>query len=161
MIAAVISDTHIPVRLRALPGQLYEAVAEADIIIHAGDIEETDVIRDLERFAPVKAVHGNMDGCDTAKRYPDRFLMELEGFTIGLTHGSGARWGIRGRIRKMFEPVQPDIIIHGHTHRFFWDKENGIWFLNPGAIAGPKGKRSMAMLTLEKGTKPEVQQLTF
>ena len=47
-------------------------------------------IEDLERFAPLKADHGNMDGIDTYQRYPDRLILELEGFTIGFTHDSGS-----------------------------------------------------------------------
>lgn len=158
---AVLSDTHLPVRLTALPGVVYEACADADLIIHAGDIEDRSVIEDLQRLAPVKAVHGNMDGMDTAQRYPDRLLLELEGFTVGVTHGSGASWGIRNRVKDRFKPVEPDIIIHGHTHEYFWQKENGIWFLNPGAVANPRRRRSMAVLTLEKGREPDSARISF
>ncbi len=158
---AVLSDTHLPVRLQALPGVVYEACADVDLIIHAGDIEEKSVIEDLQRLAPVKAVHGNMDGMDTVQRYPDRLILELEGFTIGVTHGSGASWGIRNRIRDKFKPLEPDLIIHGHTHEYFWKKENGIWFLNPGAVAGQAGRRSMAILFLEKGREPDTAPIRF
>ena len=161
MIAAVLSDTHIPVRLRALPGQVYEACAEADLIIHAGDIEETDVIRNLERFAPVKAVHGNMDGFDTSKQYPDSLVLEIEDVTVCVSHGGGAAWGIRDRLRKKFQGAEPDIIIYGHTHEFYWKQENGIWFLNPGAVANPKGRKSIALLTIEKGKVPDVARISF
>ena len=44
---AVLSDTHIPARLSALPGFVYEACADCDLIIHAGDIEEPEVIDEL------------------------------------------------------------------------------------------------------------------
>jgi len=158
---AVLSDTHIPVRLRALPGIVYEVCAEADLIIHAGDIEDRDVITNLERFAPVKAVHGNMDGLDISQLYPDRFIAEIEGFRVGITHGSGAARGIRNRIAVEFQSPVPDIIIYGHTHEFFWNNENGIWFLNPGAVANPGGRRSIAVLSLDKGREPEAVKIAF
>jgi len=158
---AVLSDTHLPVRLQALPGVVYEACADCDLIIHAGDIEERCVIEDLERLAPVKAVHGNMDGIETSRLYPDKLLLDLEGYTIGVIHGSGASWGIRDRIKSKFTPVEPDILIHGHTHEYFWKKENGTWFLNPGAVAGATGRRSMAILFLEKGNTPDAQVIRF
>lgn len=161
MIIAVLSDTHLPVRLHALPGVVFEACAEADLIIHAGDLEEKSVISDLMRFAPVKAVHGNMDELDTFQRFPERLILNLEGFTVGVAHGSGASFGIRSRLISKFKPLTPDIIIHGHTHEFFWKKENDIWFLNPGAVANPKGRRSMAVLTLEKGRIPDAARISF
>jgi putative phosphoesterase len=158
---AVLSDTHLPARLQNLPGAVYEACADADLIIHAGDIEEKSVIEDLERFAPVKAVHGNMDGMDTYQRYPAKLILHLEGFIVALTHGSGASYGIRNRIKEKFKSEEPHIIIHGHTHEYFWKKENGIWFLNPGAVAGSKGRRSMAILTLVNGKEPEAVKVAF
>ena len=33
----IVSDTHVPQRARALPEQLWQAIDEADVVIHAGD----------------------------------------------------------------------------------------------------------------------------
>ncbi len=146
-------------RIHSLPGVVYETCADSDLIIHAGDIEDRSVIEDLRRMAPIKAVHGNMDGFETTNLYPDRLILELEGFKVGVTHGSGASTGIRSRIRNLFLTHKPDIIIHGHTHEYFWKKENGTWFLNPGAIANPRGRRSMAVLTLNGGEEPHAEMI--
>ncbi len=156
---AVLSDTHLPARLSALPGVVYETCAEADLIIHAGDIEEPGVLSDLRRFAPVKAVSGNMDGMGITSRYPDRLILEAEGFTIAVAHGAGDYHGIRPRLRAMFQPAEPDIIIHGHTHRFSWEQDRGIWFLNPGAVSNPPASRTMAMLTLNQGKEPSATKI--
>jgi uncharacterized protein len=158
---AVLSDTHIPVRLNALPGVVYEVCAGSDLIIHAGDIEARSVIRDLERFAPVKAVHGNMDGIAEQQAYPDSLTLNIEGERIAVTHGRGSAHGLRQRLLTLFEPDSPTIIIHGHTHEFFWGVEQGIRFLNPGAVAGPAGSRSMATLILNEGSEPEVERTSF
>ncbi len=154
---AVISDTHIPARLQALPGLVYEACAESELIIHAGDIEERDVIYDLLRFAPVKVVRGNLD----IDPYPEELTLTLECFKVCISHGSGAYHNVRERLRRRFNKSEPDIIIHGHTHIFHWKKQHNIWFLCPGAVANPTGSRSMAMLTLEKGSQPQVEKIIF
>ncbi len=119
------------------------------------------VIIDLERFAPVKAVHGNMDPFDICRRYPESLELELEGHKICMTHGTGARFGIENRIFRRFKSQNPDIIIFGHSHIFNDDIKDGVLRLNPGAISGSSGNRTMALLTLEKDKKPEVQKISF
>ncbi len=66
-IVGLISDTHVPVRARAIPKKVFAVFQNADFIVHAGDLVELAVIDELEQLAPVLAVHGNMDGP------PDRF----------------------------------------------------------------------------------------
>jgi putative phosphoesterase len=157
----VLSDTHIPTRLGAIPGRVYEVCAECDLILHAGDVVELDVLRDLERFAPLKAVQGNMDPYDITDRYPESLELNLEGFRICMTHGSGPGFGLKDRLSRRFQPRNPDIIIYGHSHEFNNDKRDGVLRLNPGAVSSSKGKRSIALLTLEKGIEPQVEKITF
>lgn len=158
---AVLSDSHIPARLGAIPGRVYEICAESDLILHSGDMVDQSVIIDLERFAPVKAVHGNMDPFDICRRYPESLELELEGHRICMTHGTGARFGIENRIFRRFKSQNPDIIIFGHSHIFNDDIKDGVLRLNPGAVSGSSGNRTMALLTLEKDKKPQVQKITF
>ncbi len=158
---AVLSDTHIPTRLGAIPGRVYEICTEADLILHSGDMVDMSVVIDLERFAPVKAVHGNMDPFEINRKYPDSLELELEGHRICMTHGTGARYGIEKRILRRFKSRKPDIIIFGHSHVFNNDTKDGVLRLNPGAVSGSSGSRSMALLTLEKDKKPIVEKITF
>ncbi|MBD3278453.1 MAG: YfcE family phosphodiesterase [Candidatus Aegiribacteria sp.] len=158
---AVLSDTHIPTRLGALPGRVYEVCAECDLILHAGDCVERDVLIDLERFAPVKAVHGNMDPSDLASSYPEALELELEGFRVCMTHGWGAGYKLENRVQKRFSPRNPDLVIFGHSHTFHNSVKSGVLSLNPGAVCSKKGKRSIALLTLEEGNQPEVEQIKF
>ena len=158
---AVLSDSHIPTRLGAIPGRVYEICAESDLILHSGDMVDMSVIIDLERFAPVKAVYGNMDPYDITRRYPEILELELEGIRICMTHGSGARFGIENRILKRFNSRNPDIVIFGHSHVFNNDIKDGVLRLNPGAVSGSIGNRTMATLTIEENRKPEVEKITF
>lgn len=158
---AVLSDTHIPTRLGSLPGRVYEVCTECDLILHAGDMVDRSVAIDLERFAPLKAVHGNMDAYDLRDRYPENLEIELEGFRICMTHGTGARFGIENRILKRFSQRKPDIIIFGHSHVYNSDFKDGVLRLNPGSVCGGSGRRSFAILTLEKSQKPKVERILF
>ncbi len=122
---------------------------------------DLSVITDLQRFAPVKAVHGNMDPFDIIRRYPESLELELEGHRICMTHGTGARFGIENRILKRFKSKKPDIIIFGHSHVFNDDVKDGVLRLNPGAASGSIGNRTMALLTLEMDREPEVEKILF
>ncbi len=104
---------------------------EVDLIIHAGDFVELAVFEMLRELAPVEAVQGNMDGAKIRREFPAQKVLNIEGCTIGLTHGSGAPQGIIDRISSLFTDV--DAIIFGHTHQPFNEKRNGILFFNPGS----------------------------
>jgi len=154
---AVLSDTHIPARLSALPGLVYEACVDSDLIIHAGDVEEAEVINNLSNFAPVKAVKGNTD----ILQLPETLTLDLEGFKVCVAHGSGPYHNVRKRLIAKFRPQKPDIIIHGHTHIYHQSTDHNTMLLCPGAIANPTGSRSMVILTLEAGKQPDIKKIFF
>ena len=52
----IISDTHGLLRPQAV-----EALTGVSLIIHAGDIGSPEILEDLNRIAPVRAVRGNTD----------------------------------------------------------------------------------------------------
>ena len=157
---AVLSDTHIPTRLGALPGRVYEICAECDLILHAGDMVDISVIHDLQRFASVKAVHGNMDSYELINMYPENLQIELEGYKICMTHGSGSRFRIENRILDRFISEKPDIIIFGHSHIYHNDVKNGVLRLHPGAVCESMKRRSMVLLKLVNGKEPEVNRIS-
>ena len=68
----VISDTHVPTRARHLPRRVFQVFEEVELILHAGDLVELSVVRELEKLAPVLAVHGNMDGPEVRAELPRR-----------------------------------------------------------------------------------------
>ena len=136
----VISDTHIPNVALELPKDIIDTAKRVDFIIHAGDIISIDVIHELKAYAPVYAVHGNVDRYDKhSYLLPDKLIIDVEGVKIGITHGGGAPWGIIGRINKMFPQLDKlDMIIFGHTHHPLIEKRDGRLYLNPGS---PTDKR--------------------
>ncbi len=110
----VISDTH----LKDVDSQLIdiykEYLSDVDMIIHAGDLVSTEVADFLSQ-KPLHVVQGNMDSLDIKERFPEKRIVEVNGFRLGLIHGWGSPFGIEGRIRSEFNDV--DVIIYGHSHR--------------------------------------------
>ena len=57
----VVSDTHVGDALPALPAGIAPALAEVDLILHAGDVTTRAALDQLSAIAPVVAVQGNHD----------------------------------------------------------------------------------------------------
>src|SRR4051794_18061235 len=94
---AVLAYTHLRSG-RDVPGPVLAEVDRADVVLHAGDVLEQDVLDELGRRAPVIAVRGNNDrGLDAL---PDERQLELGGVRIALVHVSGPRAGRARRMRQ-------------------------------------------------------------
>ena len=147
----VVSDTHAT-SLDQLPDGILTALAEVDLIIHTGDFVTKDVLDGLKRLGEVKAVRGNMDSEELKRILPERELLIIEGKRIGITHGSGAPYGVDDRVGKMFENV--DIIVYGHSHYAQNEVKGGILFFNPG-----QARNSFGVLTIGEEVRGEVISL--
>ena len=109
----VIADTHTRT-FADVPDTILRALAEVDLIVHAGDFTEKVVLDGLRLLGEVKAVLGNMDSGELMRILPRHDSFTVNGKKIGLTHGSGGPWGIEHRVWEMF--TDADIIIFGHSH---------------------------------------------
>lgn len=145
-IIGIISDTHGLLRPQAL-----NALGDSDIIIHAGDIGSTDVIKRLEEICPVYPVRGNTDRDSWSRKIPLWEIVEFGGLNIYVRH--------------IFEEIDIDpvsssvnIIISGHTHLPHKISKKGILFFNPGS-AGPE--RESKPVTVGKiildGSEPKAE----
>jgi putative phosphoesterase len=72
-----------------------------------------------------------MDPYEIRKVFPQKQVIEIGGFRIGLIHGGGAPFGIESRIRDEFDEV--DAIVYGHTHTPANQQGKGVFFFNPGS----------------------------
>ncbi|MGD8278656.1 MAG: metallophosphoesterase family protein [Gemmatimonadota bacterium] len=147
----LISDTH---------GQLRNAVLEhfegVDLILHAGDVGEPDIIAALEAVAPVEAVFGNTDGFRTRSLLRDTIVHEAGGRILVVVHGD--RFGAPTPARLHAEWPDADVVVFGHTHRPTLETIGSTLFVNPGA-AGPARhdiRPSVAILSLDEGA-PDVR----
>lgn len=134
----VLSDTHIPNRARGLPPQIFTAFKDVDMILHAGDLVQEEVLLDLLALAPVEAVAGNMDPFHLKKRLGEEKLLHIEGLRIGLTHGHGDRGRTMERAYQAFADQAPHCIVFGHSHQPYNQIYQGVLLFNPGS---PTDKR--------------------
>jgi putative phosphoesterase len=146
----VLADTHIHM-LEHLPKKIIDALSTVELIIHAGDFTDVQVLKELKRLREVRAVQGNMDSTELKTILPVKEIVEVENKRIGITHGSGGPWGIEERVRKMFESDRIDIIVYGHAHRSQNKIINDILFFNPG-----KATNSFGILTIDGEAKGEI-----
>lgn len=125
MKTAVISDTHNLLRSEAIG-----ALQGCDLIIHAGDIGNPDILVQLSKIAPVHAVRGNNDlSSPWAKDLPDLLTCTLNGWHTILIHD----------IADVPADLDPDIklIITGHSHKPRIEWRGDRLYVNPGS-AGPR-----------------------
>jgi hypothetical protein len=129
----VLSDTHIPRVAHDLPQRVYEEAQNVDMIIHAGDFVEREVLDKLKALNEVKAVHGNMDAQDIRQALKAKEIITVGKFKIGLIHGFGAPAEIVETVRGEFTGSSVDVIIFGHSHAALNMVKDGILFFNPGS----------------------------
>jgi putative phosphoesterase len=130
--AVVLSDTHLRDQGgRRLPDRVYAALAEADAVLHCGDVVEPGLLHELETYAPVHAVLGNND---VALRgaLPERLVVELDGVRVGMVHDSGPTKGRPARMRRAFPTCA--VVVFGHSHAPVDDVgADGQRLFNPGS----------------------------
>jgi putative phosphoesterase len=129
---AVISDTHLPRGARALPDACLEQLRDADAILHAGDLMELSVLRELEALGPpVHAVRGNVDSAELQARLPLTRIVTVEGARIAMLHDAGPREGRLARLRRRFPDA--DAVVFGHSHIPLHEERDGFAIFNPGS----------------------------
>ncbi len=144
----IITDTHIPQRIKALPPRVLDVFRGVDRILHAGDINSRQVLDQLAEVAPVDAVAGNAD-LFFRHGLPLTRVIEVDRRRIGLVHGHGG-WSryLRSKVHDQFGYDEEhylkivrrsfglvEAIVFGHTHRFYHAERSGILLCNPGPIA--------------------------
>ncbi len=129
----LLADTHVPKRARDLPAEVWRAVEEADVVVHAGDWVDVWLLDELEaRSAGLVACRGNNDHGELRERLPEVARTEVEGVRLGVVHETGQA---RGREERMSaEYADLDVLVFGHSH-IPWDTvtATGLRLLNPGS----------------------------
>ena len=129
----LISDTHLPVRAKRLPAAVWEAIDDADVVIHAGDWVNVELLDELEdRAQRLIGCWGNNDGPVLRERLPEVARVTLDGLSVAVVHETGAAKGREERCEKAYPGV--DLLVFGHSH-IPWDTttRRGLRLLNPGS----------------------------
>ncbi|MCR8672006.1 metallophosphoesterase [Agrococcus sp. HG114] len=146
----LLSDTHLPVRAKALQEQVWRLVDEADAVVHAGDWVSSSFLDELgARAARLIGVAGNNDGPELHARLGEVARVELEGVRIAVVHQTGAAAGRERRCDARFGPgsdAPSDVLVFGHSH-IPWDSttQGGLRLLNPGS---PTDRRRQSVGTV-------------
>ena len=129
----VLADTHLKEgSSKRLPVEVYRALDEADLVLHAGDINTAAALAHLEEFAPVRAVLGNNDEPSLASMLPVELRLELDGVTVAMVHNSGPTATRAVRMRRRFPDA--DLVVFGHSHApVDMVGVEGQFLLNPGS----------------------------
>jgi uncharacterized protein len=121
----LIADTHGLLRPEALA-----ALADSDLLIHAGDIGKPEVVAALKKIAPLVAIKGNNDTDSWARRLPETKKITLGALKLYVIHN----------VKELsFDPAGRGfrVVISGHSHKPVIQTKDNVLFVNPGS-AGPR-----------------------
>jgi len=149
----LIADTHGKVR-----AEVHEVFRRVDLILHAGDLGNAEVLEELEMLAPVTAVYGNVDTPVMKRRLPRVATLEVDDLRFVVTHGDQLGSREPEAIKEGFP--EADVIVFGHTHKALIHAfPDFSVVINPGA-AGPARfdcVPSVAILETEPGIPPRAR----
>jgi uncharacterized protein len=155
----VLSDTHIPAIIPALPSRVLELFDGVDIILHVGDVCDISVLQQLEPIAQTFAVYGDQDSVEVKKYLQEKQRLEFSNRSVGLVHGHRAansgglfrqilyRLNHAKQMEDMYAAVlrefnDVDAIVFGHSHTPYIKMHGGILLFNPGSVARPTDPNS-------------------
>lgn len=121
----LISDTHGLLRPQAV-----EALRGSDLILHAGDIGEPEILTALREIAPVVAVRGNVDTADWTRALPETAVAEAGKVLLYVLHDLNSL---------DLNPAATGfhVVVSGHSHQPGRFERDGVLYINPGS-AGPR-----------------------
>lgn len=144
---AVLSDTH-----GLLRENVKEVLHTCSYIIHAGDVDNQSIVRELASITTLYLVRGNNDGY-WAECYPKTLTFSIGGIRFFLVHDR----------RNIPRPWPKDgVIIFGHTHKYLCENRDGVLWLNPGSCGRPRfgGDVTMAVMTI-RNQKYSIEKFCF
>ncbi|MCF6185007.1 MAG: metallophosphatase family protein [Bacteroidales bacterium] len=126
----LLSDTH-----GYIDDKLLDFFKNVDEIWHAGDIGDYSVIEKLEKFKPLRAVAGNIDGRDIYTRFPDHNRFKIEETDVWITHIGGYPGNYDRKVKPEIFRNPPRLFISGHSHilKVIFDDKLNCLHINPGA----------------------------
>lgn len=162
MLIGIISDSHdcVPVIIKAIHLLINNDVDE---IIHLGDIISPFIPRfikkELEKrdvSTKLLSILGNNDGdiymlSKLFSEYNWRLLsspsiVEYEGRSFYLMHGYGSADFTEKLAKTIFEKIDTDVVLFGHTHRLLINRVDNRVLLNPGEVCGYLTGRSTVVI---------------
>ncbi|HEX9039036.1 MAG TPA: metallophosphoesterase family protein [Ktedonobacterales bacterium] len=147
----VISDTHLPRRAARIPDAALRYFEDVELILHAGDLSTRAALDQLEAYAPVEAVQGNVEDAEIVRALPITRQVAIGGCLIGLVHILGDRATRAAAARRAFPDAR--VVVFGHSHVPFAEDRDGLLLLNPGSATDRRAQPhcTIALLTIRDG----------
>lgn len=151
----LISDTH-----SYLHPRVFEHFKNCDEIWHAGDIGSIEVLDDLKKFKPTKAVSGNIDNHIIRSATKQILNFNCEGVNVLITHIGGYPPNYNPKTRALLNQENVNLFICGHSHilKVIFDKKRDVLHINPGA-AGKYGIHKVITLVRFEISNGKVENL--
>jgi putative phosphoesterase len=121
----LISDTHGLLRTQAA-----DVLRGSNHIIHAGDVGNKHILKQLAALAPVTVVRGNNDTGEWADALPESALIQVGNVLMYVLHDLALL-----DIDPKAAGVQ--VVVSGHSHKPRIEERQGVLYVNPGS-AGPR-----------------------
>lgn len=138
----LISDTHGLLREKAV-----QALQGAEMILHAGDVGDPEILDTLNSVAPVVAVKGNIDNGPWASALPNTEVVEAGPTTIYILHN----------LRELdLDPAAAgfQIVVSGHSHKPERKEKAGVLYINPGSAGPRRFDLPISLARLDLGQTP-------
>ena len=133
----LISDTHGLVRPEALA-----FLRGSDFIVHAGDIGDADVLKELRGLAPVTAVRGNNDKGPWADGIAETEVLRVGEVFIYVLHNLA---------ELDLDPAAAgfQVVVSGHSHQPLIEERDKVLYVNPGSCGPRRFKLPVAVAELQ------------
>jgi uncharacterized protein len=138
----LISDTHGLLREEAL-----RALRGSELIVHAGDVGEPEILDRLRELAPVVVVRGNVDTEPWARVWPMTAVAEAGDVRIYVLHDVNAL---------DLDPVAAGfrVVVSGHSHKLGLSERSGVLYINPGSAGPRRFQLPITVARLDLGKTP-------
>jgi len=126
----IISDTH-----GYIDEKLKDFFKNTDVILHAGDIGNTEIIKELRAISNLVAVYGNIDNTMIRQITSEYEIIKIENVKMIMTHIGGYPGRYQSILYKKIINEKPNLVITGHSHilKIIHDKKLNHLHINPGA----------------------------
>ena len=135
----IISDTH-----GLLREEVKERLKDCTYIFHAGDVDRPEILDELRTMGFLYVVRGNNDG------YWAQNLRRSLNFSVG----NVKFFMVHDRKDAAWELGDTQVVIFGHSHKYFCQEIDGRLWLNPGSCGRNRfgGEVTMTVMTVENGS---------
>lgn len=111
----LIADTHLRHgQAGRLVARISEQLADADVIMHAGDVIDASILGALASHVRDGRFHAVKGNNDLGLELPERLSIDVDGCNVAMIHDSGAAVGRTARLRRRFPDA--DVVVFGHSH---------------------------------------------